>query len=321
MKDFNCFLTWSLIAHIIMIVIGSIFSTSKKNDFVVFGAHSRYASHTQYKSSRLVPFSNKRVGAPGKAGNKRGKSSGKNKQKGKVSKHKRFKQQKTLPKKPGKSVQKQSDKNKRPTRSKQKVKNAVKERVPELDDAPPAKKSAGKSKQKKQKPTPPPEPEADDEIEAVEPIIEKESDKHKASTETKAIEQPEPPSIGQEEESSSEEIEATTSNNNESSNDGYEDDNSEGFSIDGVDDPTEVAHYQRFVQEEIDRVWRPPLGVKKGTVCTIAFMVNEKGIVQTCTMIKRSSVLIYDLSIMRIARELRFHASLWGKQFKIDFCQ
>ncbi len=325
---FNRFIAWSLITHLIIIIIGGILGTGKKNDFVVFGAHSRYTMPAQYKSSRLVPFTNKRLGKPGSYGKAR-KGNGKGKQ----------------PRKPGKSanhqkkiVHKHPLVKKRPTkaplrRSKQatitkksmpgtrnkpnahKIKSAPKEHIPELSDPSVQKKMSSIQKQKKQKPTPPPPVAEEGEDNDV--LYNKEDT---ASSTAQVKDTPsEPASKAIAENTDDAETTITASENEES--DDTSDDNEEGFSIEGIDDPEAIAHYQRYVQEEIDRVWRPPLGVKKGTVCTVAFAVDEKGVVQTCTFIKRSKVLIYDLSIMRVARALRFHASLWNKQFKIDFCQ
>ncbi|MBM3893372.1 hypothetical protein FJ365_03165 [Candidatus Dependentiae bacterium] len=304
MMHFNRFLAWSLIVHLVIIIIGGILGTSKKNDFVVFGAHSRYSSHTQYKASRPVPFSNKKVRAPFNAKSSGGKRVGNKKQKGPRNKHKRFKQQKANNRKTKSPLQKQSSTSRRSTKKSPATKKKGKKFLPELADDLGKKKTPLLSKKKKQEPISAPEPE--EEIEVVEPLIEK------PLTPQKKDLTPEEPS--DEEATSSDIAPADTESDSDTEHD-------EGFSIDGVDDPDEVAHYQRFVQEEIDRVWRPPLGVKKGTVCTVSFAIDDKGNVQTCTMTKRSAVLIYDLSIMRIARELRFHASLWGKQFKIDFCQ
>lgn len=82
----------------------------------------------------------------------------------------------------------------------------------------------------------------------------------------------------------------------------------------------EMLIYQKHIQAEVDRLWRPPLGVPKGTVCVISFTVDLEGDVE-CTIVERSKVLIYDLSITRVAKNFSFHKSLWGKQFKIAFRQ
>ena len=83
----------------------------------------------------------------------------------------------------------------------------------------------------------------------------------------------------------------------------------------------EIAFYQRCIQQEVERLWRPPLGVPKGTTCRITFFVDKKGQIDKFDIFKRSSVLIYDLSILRIAHLFKFDKKLWGKNFTVDFCQ
>jgi hypothetical protein len=94
-----------------------------------------------------------------------------------------------------------------------------------------------------------------------------------------------------------------------------------GFNLIGNYDQKDLVEYQRHVQREVDRLWRPPLGVPKGTVCTVMFNVGSDGTIEQFEILKRSEVVIYDLSILRVAKSFQFDKSLWGKQFKIDFRQ
>lgn len=315
MISFNRFLAWSFIIHLIIIIIGSVFGTSKKNDFVVFGAYSRYASHTQYKSSRITPFSNKRLGTSGKPGRGKSKRSGK-KSRPTIKNHKQRSPKNT---RKSNSAKKNNPKttNQKNNPLKQKTSKTSKRRIAELDDTVIGKKASARKPTKKA-PTMPPPPKPE-EPEDDEPFVEEKKEPLPQKTQPESSQESNDSTAN----ASSDDVRSNNkeSVDNDATNDAGENGDGDGFSIDGVDDPEAIAHYQRYVQEEIDRVWRPPLGVKKGTVCTVSFTVDEKGEVQTCTMLKGSSVLIYDLSIMRIARSLHFHASLWGKQFKIDFCQ
>ncbi|MFA6263970.1 MAG: TonB C-terminal domain-containing protein [Candidatus Babeliales bacterium] len=93
------------------------------------------------------------------------------------------------------------------------------------------------------------------------------------------------------------------------------------FNLIGNYDQKDVILYQRHVQREVDRLWRPPVGVPKGTVCSVLFAVGNDGSIEQFEILKRSDVLIYDLSILRVAKSFQFDKSLWGKQFKIDFRQ
>lgn len=92
------------------------------------------------------------------------------------------------------------------------------------------------------------------------------------------------------------------------------------LSLNGNVDP-EMTLYQKCIQYEVERLWKPPLGVPRGTTCRISFNVDGKGCVKHFEISKRSEVLIYDLSILRIAHLFKFDKKLWGKNFTIDFCQ
>jgi hypothetical protein len=82
-----------------------------------------------------------------------------------------------------------------------------------------------------------------------------------------------------------------------------------------------LAKYHRHIQKEVERIWRPPIGVPKGTECSILFHVDKKGNVKHFEVKQRSQVLIYDLSVIRIAKNFHFDTCLWNKKFTIDFRQ
>lgn len=79
--------------------------------------------------------------------------------------------------------------------------------------------------------------------------------------------------------------------------------------------------YQKDIQKEVTRLWRPPLGVPRGTVCKIRFRVDHEGKVESFVLAERSKMLIYDLSIVRVAKNFKFDKPLWGKEFDIGFKQ
>jgi hypothetical protein len=79
--------------------------------------------------------------------------------------------------------------------------------------------------------------------------------------------------------------------------------------------------YYEHIQKEVSRLWRPPVGVPKGTECTLSFGISKNGKVERFDIIKRSSMLLYDLSILRVAQHFSFDKCLWGKNFTIDFRQ
>lgn len=83
----------------------------------------------------------------------------------------------------------------------------------------------------------------------------------------------------------------------------------------------DIMLYQHIVQKEIGQRWQPPLGVPKGTQCTIRFEISDNGSVKNAELVRNSAVLIFDLSAVRSARTCTFMQCLWGKTFQVDFRQ
>jgi len=92
------------------------------------------------------------------------------------------------------------------------------------------------------------------------------------------------------------------------------------FSLLYESDPL-LLQYQRSIQKEVARLWHPPVGVSKNTECSVSFSVNKCGQVEHFEFLKRSKILIYDLSITRVAKKFTFDSCLWGKRFTVDFRQ
>lgn len=304
MAPLKRFIRRSLIAHIIVLIVGFIMSMwQPKTNFIVFGAHSRYDA----KPVHHTLFAGKRSSGFGGGTKKQQIKSGK---KSKVKQAKKAKKQtkKTVPvkkqhtKKPKKSrVQETAPvPEEQEAKPKPKIKRKKKRNAPV--DTPIIEKQKPEP-EKEQAPEPEPEPTPEPEQDTVTP----------PELETDEPEEVAPP-----------ELETDAYDANEPG-DEREDNPSEGpgdgFSIEGEDDPAALARYQKHVQHEIDRVWRPPVGVPQGTLCTVQFIVADDGSVASCTFITRSKVLIYDLSIMRVATQLHFNKSLWGKRFVIGFKQ
>ncbi|MFA5075376.1 MAG: TonB C-terminal domain-containing protein [Candidatus Babeliales bacterium] len=92
------------------------------------------------------------------------------------------------------------------------------------------------------------------------------------------------------------------------------------FNLMGESDPKLII-YQKHIQKEVERLWKPPVGIPKGTECALSFQVNSQGKIENFEVIKKSNILIYDLSIIRIAKRFEFEECLWGKKFTIEFRQ
>ncbi len=315
MAPLKRFIRWSLIAHIIVLIVGFIVSMwQHKTNFIVFGAHSRYDA----KPVHHTLFAGKRGGGFG-GGKKQQVKSGKK-----------------STKKQAKKAQKQAKKAApiKKQRARKTKKSRVQEiaPVPEEHEAKPKPKIKIKRKKKRnapvdapiiEKPNPEPEPERKPEQE---PELESAPEQQEPETEIE-IDEVAPPELEVDERESSDgesgDPEDDTAHPDPSTGSGVNavEGDERGFSVDGEDDPAALARYQKHVQHEIDRVWRPPVGVPQGTLCTVQFIVADDGSVASCTFVTRSKVLIYDLSIMRIATQLHFNKSLWGKRFVIGFKQ
>jgi hypothetical protein len=83
----------------------------------------------------------------------------------------------------------------------------------------------------------------------------------------------------------------------------------------------EMSKYQQSIQHAVSQLWQPPVGVPKGTTCRVMFNVGVNGKIENVEFVTRSKMLIYDLSILRVAKNFKFDNYLWNKRFTIDFCQ
>ena len=92
------------------------------------------------------------------------------------------------------------------------------------------------------------------------------------------------------------------------------------FNLMGESNP-QLIKFQKSIQKEVARLWKPPVGVPKGTECSVMFSLNNKGNVEDFEILNKSDILIYDLSILRVARRFKFNKFLWGKKISIDFIQ
>jgi len=82
-----------------------------------------------------------------------------------------------------------------------------------------------------------------------------------------------------------------------------------------------LTRFYKDVQREVARVWRPPVGVPRGTECVLSLEIDDKGDVKKFELSERSKVLIYDLSVLQAAREFKFEKSLWNSSLFITFRQ
>ncbi len=295
-----------------------------KKTFVVFGAHSRKPSFVAFKSfkghsSPLVHQKGKQGrGQPGGSGRSLGnKRATRNTKKGGSV---QTKKQHRTPSKKGIKSTKKIVKNKQQKKSKitagaigkqgSKIKIGTKQNLKKQH----IKKQTTKAKRKEKKKKPQPQ---QPEIKKEQPKPQEPEPHIEAEVKKEETKQNEPPHNTEQpiENNYLEDTATDTTVINDAPDD------ETGFNLIGNYDKKDLVMYQKHVQREVDRLWRPPVGVPKGTVSTVLFTIKSDGTVTKYELIKRSNVLIYDLSIMRVALNFQFDKCLWGKQFKIDFRQ
>lgn len=310
------YLIGSLIAHLLILIIASLAGLrthSIKQTFVVFGARSGKPTSTTYKSLKTnVPFvseskknqasqiktppakkiasakpTKQKKAAPKKTPPK--KTNSKKKSISKIAPLKEVKQ----PKAPKKHDKKAPVEKKGPPKTtKPKV---IEKKVPKKEQPPVKEKPQSVEKQKQAEEMP-------------QPI---------KIEEAKPIEKPKVPAHQEELPIANSVIQLTQSVDQPTSPDQEQD---LGTIVLGGNDTEQVTEYQKVINQEAARVWRPPLGVPQGTTCFVTFTIARDGSHES-DLTQKSPVIIYDLSVMRAARAMKFPKSLWGKQFKIAFHQ
>lgn len=79
--------------------------------------------------------------------------------------------------------------------------------------------------------------------------------------------------------------------------------------------------YQRAIQHEVTRIWKPPLGVSKGAECALFFVLDDGGNVKDFKVVKSSGIPLYDLSIIKVVQLFQFDKIVSGKRFMVTFRQ
>lgn len=354
MKDLKHYVFYSVLGHLIALLFAAIFSSFHNTDgkFIVFGAYSRKPTKTIWKNNTIPflngPSSHKRKGFGSGRGNHGDSQKGSHKKqvnnRGKqaAKTNKKPMKKTTQPKQKTRTEKKHQNKlapkNKKaliePVSVKKRQKklltsaklsnklvksnsNAIAVAKEKKDHKAPAKKQASTKTIKKieKKPT------AIAKKQKIELPHVQENEIQEISVDKKTKKKQE--DIAQKQTALVQETEVEEDGNDEEQGDASgEPDGNVGFNFVGAGTSNEnIVIFQKHIQQEVDRLWHPPLGVPKGTVCTIYFDIDPHGKIKECSLVKRSPVLIYDLSIMRVVKKFKFHEYLWGKKFKIDFRQ
>lgn len=305
----------SIVVHILVVLaVGYMIkrdAISNKN-FVIFGAHSRYTTKALYKSS-AVPFTGTpSKGKSGKKGNgkKRAIAPSNKSKKIKAAPNNKKTVQKAVPKKA-----KAPAKGKGKPQGLRKVAANLQMPSPTAMVEDPIKQAVTKKKKPlkkiKAKVQPMPQPEEIEEPAQKElPLSEAEA---AAELEAKLEE---------------EKLLETATQTNPTADDaaaGEESGEDDGDTIHvGVVDSTDpvTRYHQRIISQEFNRLWQPPVGVRKGTECTVRITIGKNGVITAIDFIKRSQVPIYDLSILRLKlAKPELPPTLYGKHMIVVFHQ
>ncbi len=83
----------------------------------------------------------------------------------------------------------------------------------------------------------------------------------------------------------------------------------------------EIGVEEGIIKKEFSRLWSPPFSVPKGTTCGIKLTIGQAGNVERFEFVSRSKMLIYDLSFLRIVKQLNFEGCVRGKEYSVLLCQ
>jgi len=83
----------------------------------------------------------------------------------------------------------------------------------------------------------------------------------------------------------------------------------------------EALRVQEVIQREVEMNWRPPVGLSKELACILKVLIDWDGGIKKVSVVKSSSVLIYDISARRSIAKLQLPRSVRGKEINITFKQ
>ena len=66
-------------------------------------------------------------------------------------------------------------------------------------------------------------------------------------------------------------------------------------------------------------VWSVPLGVPLSAVCEVVITIGWDGVIFATDFVKKSGILMYDLSVQETLEQVHFPHEMWGKQITVVF--
>ena len=81
----------------------------------------------------------------------------------------------------------------------------------------------------------------------------------------------------------------------------------------------DALQIQQKLQECLFDLWTPPAGIPPGALCEVLITVGWDGAILETQFLKKTEILMYDLSVQETLEQVTFPHEVWGKQITIAF--
>ncbi len=81
----------------------------------------------------------------------------------------------------------------------------------------------------------------------------------------------------------------------------------------------DALQLQQKLQECLFDLWTPPAGIPSGVACEVLITVGWDGAILETQFLKKTDILMYDLSVQETLEQVIFPHEVWGKQITIAF--
>jgi hypothetical protein len=81
----------------------------------------------------------------------------------------------------------------------------------------------------------------------------------------------------------------------------------------------DALQIQQKLQECLFDLWTPPAGIPSGALCEVLITVGWDGAILETQFLKKTDILMYDLSVQETLEQVAFPHEVWGKQITIAF--
>jgi hypothetical protein len=81
----------------------------------------------------------------------------------------------------------------------------------------------------------------------------------------------------------------------------------------------DALQIQQKLKECLFDLWTPPAGIPSGVLCEVLITVGWDGAILETQFLKKTEILMYDLSVQETLEQVAFPHEVWGKQITIAF--